>query len=88
MAHDNYQIALDFHKRYDVFYLESVLEPIGSPKKLYKDMAMHVSSVLPSCTVEDFFFETEPEALRHEMMKNSAEHPEGPLVGLLWEKGP
>lgn len=71
-----------------MFYLESVLEPTGSAKQLYKNMAMHVSSVLPSCTVEDFFFETDPEALRHEMAKNCAEHPEGPSEGLRWEKGP
>ena len=69
------------YHRYDVYYLEAALQKVGDVKKLYDQITKHLRETLPECNVDDFFFETDPEALRLDMVKNCAEDPQGPSVG-------
>jgi hypothetical protein len=58
--------------RYDIYYLAEVVEPIAKPKELYAAIVAHIAATLPECTIDDFFFETDPEALRLEMKRNAS----------------
>ena len=51
-------------------------------KELYKAITVHLRKTLPECNVEDFFFETDTAALRHDMARNCADNCEGLLVGV------
>ena len=68
--------------RYDVYYLETLLELTADMKELYKAITVHLRKTLPECNVEDFFFETDTAALRHDMARNCADNCEGLLVGV------
>ena len=43
------------------------MELTGDMKELYKAITVHLRKTLPECNVEDFFFETDTAALRHDM---------------------
>ena len=58
------------------------MELTGDMKELYKAITVHLRKTLPECNVEDFFFETDTAALRHDMARNCADNCEGLLVGV------
>lgn len=52
-----------------MFYLDCVVECIGDINKCYSEMSAHLREVFPVCTVNDFFWETDEDALRLEMAR-------------------
>ena len=65
--------------RYDIFFRYDVLEPCGDVSALHEKIVAAIS--VPA---EDFFWETDEQALRMEMKRNGTNSPDVEGYGLFW----
>ena len=74
-------IFQDCLPRFDIFWHPDFLECLGDIAKTYSELASVVLNGLPKCRINDLFFETDEQALRLEMKRQSSSASEGQIGG-------